>query len=78
VNHQIVFGIFREGRFDPVPPAISNALALIVSGRRDEAKALFSEVGRIPQEQWITANDIELVIDARWSAWMLDGCPATP
>lgn len=30
INRQIVFGIFREGHFDPMPPAISKALALIV------------------------------------------------
>ena len=75
VDHQITEGIFRPNRFTALPLEIPQALRLITEGRRDEAKALFAVIGQMPQAQWPNLAFGKIVLDARWSAWLLDDCP---
>jgi hypothetical protein len=76
VDRQITQGIFRPNRFAAPPPEIPVALRLIGEGRRDEAKVLFAAISKTPEAEW--RRDMTLaaiVLDAGWSAWLLDGCP---
>lgn len=75
VNRQIIDGIFRPGRFAAVPPAVPHALALIVEGKRDEARDTFTALGKVPSPHWPNMEYAAIVLDARYSAWLLDDCP---
>lgn len=77
VNQQIIDGIFRPGRFKAVPPAVPHALALIVEGKREEARDVFAALGKVPSQHWPSMDYAGIVLDARWSAWLLDDCPPT-